>query len=126
MATAEKEVKSNRREMEAAEVLKKSVQAMQDQLQVLKMLPSKSEEAARLDKHPPPQETDDQHFDRLLRESSGDQAEERPEKPTRKRVLPESESFAEKPCSSKTSAKKAKSSTDQKAAEELETIRGEI
>uniref|UniRef100_A0A7I4Y6Q2 Uncharacterized protein n=1 Tax=Haemonchus contortus TaxID=6289 RepID=A0A7I4Y6Q2_HAECO len=40
MATAEKEVKSNRREMEAAEVLKKSVQAMQDQLQVLKCCPA--------------------------------------------------------------------------------------
>ncbi|XGW15848.1 hypothetical protein V3C99_001360 [Haemonchus contortus] len=66
MVTAEKEVKSNRREMEAAEVLKKSVQAMQDQLQVLKMLPSKTEEEARLDKLQPPQETDDQHFDRYF------------------------------------------------------------
>ncbi|XGW34173.1 hypothetical protein V3C99_018191 [Haemonchus contortus] len=125
MATAEKEVKSNRREMEAAELLKKSVQAMQDQLQVLKKWPSKSE-ATRLDKLQPPQETDDQHFDCLLRESSGDQKEERSEEPTRRRVLPESEPFAEKPCSSKTSAKKAKSSTDQRAAEELEAIRGEI
>ncbi|VDO59207.1 unnamed protein product [Haemonchus placei] len=75
MVTAEKELKSNRRKLEAAEVPKKSVQAMQDQLQVLKMLPNKTAEAARLDKLQPAQETDDQHFDRLLQKSRGDQTE---------------------------------------------------
>lgn len=99
------------------------------------MLPKK-EETTRLDKPlQPPHETGDQHFDCLLRESSGDQidqTEERPEKPcskacsTRKRVLPESEPTADQPCSSETSAKKSKSSTVQRAAEGLGTIRGEI
>uniref|UniRef100_A0A7I4XUY2 Zinc finger domain containing protein n=1 Tax=Haemonchus contortus TaxID=6289 RepID=A0A7I4XUY2_HAECO len=99
------------------------------------MLTNKIEGATRVDKLQPSHETSGQHFDRLLRESSGDQidqTEERPEKPcskacsTRKRVLPESENTADQPCSSETSAKKSKSSTDQRAAEELETIRGEI
>ncbi|KAK6015930.1 hypothetical protein OSTOST_18595 [Ostertagia ostertagi] len=155
MVTAEKELKSNRRELEAAEVLTKSVKAMQDQLQALRMEPKKSDEsvkASRPDKPQPSQETDDQYFDRLLRESSGDQVEETqksegkedgkqssgqmpPEKPcssktcSRKRALTTEEStasLADQPSGSGTNAKKSKPATSQEAADEMAAIRTEI
>ncbi|KAK6031886.1 Tas retrotransposon peptidase A16 [Ostertagia ostertagi] len=65
-----------------------------------------SVKASRPDKPQPSQETDDQYFDRLLRESSGDQVEETQKNEGKEDGNSHRTDAPEKPCSSKTCSRK--------------------
>ncbi|KAK6017612.1 hypothetical protein OSTOST_16862 [Ostertagia ostertagi] len=100
---AEKELMSNRRELDAADVLTKTMRAMQDQLQTIQAL-SAQDGSSKVTQQETPQttqETDDQYFDRLLRESSdentGTETEAKQTKKSSERTSSSTQSDSE-PC----------------------------